>query len=52
MSLLAASCVKAVAPHAEPEKLAIIDGHGHLNGDMPPKRLSPSWTGLESAAWF
>jgi len=39
MSLLAASCVKAVAPHAEPEKLAIIDGHGHLNGDMPAEAL-------------
>ena len=34
MSLFAAGCVQAVAPHAEPEKLPIIDSHGHLNGDI------------------
>ncbi|MBI2360203.1 MAG: hypothetical protein HYV04_15115, partial [Deltaproteobacteria bacterium] len=39
ISLFAASCVRAVAPHAEPEKLSIIDAHGHLNGDMRAETL-------------
>ncbi|MBI2088598.1 MAG: amidohydrolase family protein [Deltaproteobacteria bacterium] len=31
--------VLAVAPHAEPEKLSIIDAHGHLNGDVLAETL-------------
>lgn len=37
--LFAAGCVQAVAPYAGPEKLPIIDSHGHLNGDISAETL-------------
>lgn len=39
MVLLAAACIQPVAPHAHRESLPIIDGHGHLNGDMSVETL-------------